>query len=252
MQDPCCNTVLRKCGRRLGECCGCRIQNQSGVLIMPLTLKERSDLVLTFARVLHVNGQSTDETLASAGRLANKLDLRTRIIPRWGELQLQVEEGGARLLSVEAADPTGVDMDRVASAMRAIDEVDAGRLAPPAALEAIIAISRAPPAPAWLFTVAAAAGAASLSVIFGVQHVAAGLLIVASAAVGAVLRRTLAKYSTNPLLQPFCAALLAGIIGALAVRYQLSSSLRLIAVCPCMILVPGPHVLNGMIDLAAV
>jgi len=78
------------------------------------------------------------------------------------------------------------------------------------------------------------------------------LLIVASAAVGAVLRRTLAKYSTNPLLQPFCAALLAGIIGALAVRYHLSSSLRLIAVCPCMILVPGPHVLNGMIDLAAV
>jgi uncharacterized membrane protein YjjB (DUF3815 family) len=41
-------------------------------------------------------------------------------------------------------------------------------------------------------------------------------------------------------------------IGALAVRYQLSSSLRLVAVCPCMILVPGPHVLNGMMDLAAV
>jgi uncharacterized membrane protein YjjB (DUF3815 family) len=43
--------------------------------------------------------------------------------------------------------------------------------------------------------------------------------------------------------------LLAGVIGALAVRYQLSSSLRLVAVCPCMILVPGPHVLNGALDL---
>jgi len=216
-----------------------------------MNLKERSDLVLTFARVLHANGQSTDETLAAAERLGNKLDLRARIIPRWGELQLQAEEGISRLLSVEAANPTGVDMDRVASGMRAIDEVVAGRLAPSAAMEAIIAISRAPPASTWLFTAAAAAGAASLSVIFGVQHVAAVLLIVASAAVGAVLRRTLAKYSTNPLLQPFCAALLAGIIGALAVRCQLSSSLRLIAVCPCMILVPGPHVLNGMMDLAA-
>jgi uncharacterized membrane protein YjjB (DUF3815 family) len=69
--------------------------------------------------------------------------------------------------------------------------------------------------------------------------------------VGALLRRTLARYSTNVLLQPLCAALLAGIIGALAVRWKLSSSLRLVAVCPCMILVPGPHVLNGMIDLAA-
>src|SRR5262249_11371630 len=35
----------------------------------------------------------------------------------------------------------------------------------------------------------------------------------------------------------------------LAVRYQLSSSLRLVAVCPCMVLVPGPHVLNGALDL---
>src|SRR5260370_7084580 len=51
-------------------------------------------------------------------------------------------------------------------------------------------------------------------------------------------------------LEPFCAALLAGIIGGFAVRYQLSSPLRLVAVCPCMILVPGPHVLNGMMDLS--
>jgi uncharacterized membrane protein YjjB (DUF3815 family) len=70
-----------------------------------------------------------------------------------------------------------------------------------------------------------------------------------SAAAGAILRRFLAQYSANVFLQPFCAALLAGVIGALAVRYQLSSSLRLVAVCPCMVLVPGPHVLNGALDL---
>src|SRR5882672_2221082 len=93
-----------------------------------MTLKERADLVLTFARVLHVNGQSTDETLAAAGRLGNKLDLRTRIIPRWGELQLQAEDTGGKLVAVEEADPPGVDMDRVASAMRTIGEVIAGRL----------------------------------------------------------------------------------------------------------------------------
>jgi uncharacterized membrane protein YjjB (DUF3815 family) len=70
-----------------------------------------------------------------------------------------------------------------------------------------------------------------------------------SAGAGAILRRALARYSLNIFLQPFAAALLAGVIGALAVRYQLSSSLRLIAVCPCMVLVPGPHVLNGMLDV---
>jgi len=70
-----------------------------------------------------------------------------------------------------------------------------------------------------------------------------------SAGAGATLRRSLARYSANLFLQPFCASLLAGLVGALAVRYQLSSSLRLVAVCPCMILVPGPHVLNGALDL---
>src|SRR2546430_12672300 len=216
---------------------------------LPATSRAPSDLVLAFTRVLHVNGESTDDTLAAADRLANHFGLRASILPRWGELQIESADEG--LVSVAAADPTGIDMDRVASAVRAIDEFTAGRLAPAAAMETVRAIARARPAPAWLFTLAAAAGAAALSVIFGVQHAPAVALIVASAAVGAVLRRTLAQYSTNPLLQPLGAALLAGIIGAVAVRYQLSSSLRVVAVCPCMILVPGPHVLNGMMDLAA-
>jgi uncharacterized membrane protein YjjB (DUF3815 family) len=43
--------------------------------------------------------------------------------------------------------------------------------------------------------------------------------------------------------------LLAGIIGALAVRFQWSSPLRLVAACPCMVLVPGPSVLNGAMDV---
>jgi uncharacterized membrane protein YjjB (DUF3815 family) len=115
---------------------------------------------------------------------------------------------------------------------------------------AISAISDAPPAPAWLFTLAAAAGAVALAVIFGIQHLPAAVLIFVSAGAGAILRRSLARYTSNAFLQPFCASLLAGIIGAVAVRYQLSSTLRLVAVCPCMILVPGPHVLNGALDLA--
>jgi uncharacterized membrane protein YjjP (DUF1212 family) len=216
-----------------------------------MTLQERSELLLSFTRVLHVNGQSTDETVAAAERFADTLSLGASIIPRWGELQLEAADGDVRFVSVTAADPVGVDMDRVVSAMRLADELDARRLQPSALRAAISVISQKPPPPTWLFALAAAAGAAALAVLFGVQHLAAVGLIVLSATSGAVLRRTVARYSANPLLQPLCAALLAGIIGALAVRYELSSTLRLVAVCPCMILVPGPHVLNGMIDLAA-
>ncbi len=139
-----------------------------------MTFEERSDLVLAFARVLYVNGQATDQTVAAAERLGDALGLRATIMPRWGELQLQADDGDAKLISAVAADPAGVDMDRVASTMRAIDDVDAGRLAPDAAMKAIGAISRAPPAPTWLFTLAAAAGAVALAVIFGVQHLGRG------------------------------------------------------------------------------
>jgi uncharacterized membrane protein YjjB (DUF3815 family) len=75
------------------------------------------------------------------------------------------------------------------------------------------------------------------------------LLIFASAGGGAVLRRALARLTANDFVQPFCGAILAGLVGAMAVRYDLSSSLRLVAVCPCMVLVPGPHFLNSALDL---
>jgi len=212
--------------------------------------QERCDLVLRFAQVLYANGQSTDDTLAATERLSRSLGLSATIVPTWDELHLEATEGITRFVSIVPGSPTGVNMERVASAMKTIDEVTASRLSPSDALQTAGAISHAPPAPTWLFAIAAAAGAAAMAVLFGVQHTAAVMLIVLSAAAGAVLRRSLAHYSANPFLQPLCAALLAGIIGALAVRYQLSSSLRLVAVCPCMILVPGPHVLKGMMDLS--
>jgi len=215
-----------------------------------MNLQEKSGLVLTFAQVLQVNGQCTEDTVLATERLSNTLGLRAAIIPSWDGLQLEATEVTDRLASFVSASPTGVNMERVAFTMRAIDEIVAGRLVSSVALEKITAISHAAPVSTWLFTIAAAAGAAALSLLYGVQHLTSVLLVVESAAGGAILRRTLARYSTNPFLQPLCAALLAGIVGALAVRYQLSSTLRLIAVCPCMILIPGPHVLNGMMDLS--
>ena len=219
----------------LNECC--------------MTWEERCNLVLTSARVLYVNGQATDQTAAAAKRFGQISGLRVKISARWGALQLESDDGGAGLLRQVAADPTGVHMGRVASTMQVIADAEAGRLTLNAASMAIDAISRAPPAPTWLLALAAGAGAVALAVIFGVEHLAPVILIFVSAAAGAILRRGLARLSENVFVQPICAAILAGVIGGVAFRYQLSSSLRLVAVCPCMVLVPGPHVLNGAMDL---
>ena len=57
---------------------------KSQVCEATMTLQERSNLVLAFARVLYINGQSTDQTLAAAERLGDTLGLRAKIMPRWG------------------------------------------------------------------------------------------------------------------------------------------------------------------------
>ena len=220
-----------------------------------MTVEERADLVLAFARVLFVNGQSTEQTLASTRRVGDALGLHARVMARWGQLELQFQDEAqisnvhTPVIVTAVANPAGVSMGRVTSAMRAVDDLCDGRLAPAAAAERIGVIAQESPAPTWLFALAAAAGAAALAVIFGVQHLQAEALIFVSAGAGALLRRGLLHFSENLFLQPFCASFLAGVIGALAVRYQLSSSLRLVAVCPCMVLVPGPPILNGALDL---
>ena len=216
-----------------------------------MSLQERSDLVLSFAKILFANGQATEQTISATERLGRALALRATIIPRWGELELQAADADAERNTQIVTDPSGVDMDRVASAMRVVEDVEAGRSSADAASKTIAAIAKAPPAPAWLFALAAAAGAVALSVIFGIEHFVPMVVIFVSAGAGAILRRAVGRLTANLFVQPFCAALLAGTIGAIAVRYNLSSSLRLVAVCPCMVLVPGPHFLNSALDLIA-
>jgi uncharacterized membrane protein YjjP (DUF1212 family) len=187
--------------------------------------------------------------LATAEHVSHYLGFRSTIFPHWGELQLETEDTDGKLTLAIEATPSGVDMDRVASTFQTVQDLCDRRLAPANAMEAIRRIAVAPPAPTWLFTLAAGVGAVALAVLFGIRHLPAAALIFGSAAAGGILRRLLARYSTNIFLQPFSTALVAGVVGALAVRYELSSSLRLVAVCPCMVLVPGPYFLSGMLDL---
>src|ERR1700733_14326929 len=189
-----------------------------------MDIEERSRFVLTAAKGLFVNGESTEQTVTAAARLADVLGLRAKLSWRWDELALQVDSANGALLRLEAAEPTGVEMDRVASVTRVIDELAAGDLKPEEARAEIETVSHARPAPTWLFAIAAAAGATALSVIFGDDNFPAAAVIAGSAGMGALLRRVLARVSENVFLQPFCAALLAGVVGAMAVRSQLSSS----------------------------
>ena len=216
-----------------------------------LSLDPRCRLALKFGGVLFTNGESTESTVAEVARFARALDIDAVLLPRWGELTLQVDGGGAASAYRVEANPAGVNMTRVVAARETLAALETGALSAEAASARVAASATAPPAPTLLFALAAAVAAVALAVLFGVDHYAAVAAIFVSAGVGGLLRRTVARFSDNLFLQPFVAALLAGLIGGIAVRSELSSSLRLVTVCPCMVLVPGPHVLNSLLDFLA-
>jgi uncharacterized membrane protein YjjP (DUF1212 family) len=208
------------------------------------------DLILLSARVLFSNGQTTERTVVAVEQLAEALGLRVTVFPRWGELILCIDSDTGSRYEIIAAAPLGVDMSKVAATMSVIDKVCAGRMDIEATRSALQAVTRFPPVSLARFALMTGAGAAALGVIFGAAHAHTLILIALSAGAGACLRRWLAGISRNAFVQPFSAALLAGVVGAVAARVELSSVLHLVAVCPCMVLIPGPHLLNGTIDLA--
>jgi uncharacterized membrane protein YjjP (DUF1212 family) len=206
-------------------------------------------LLSACARLLFENGETTRWMVRAIERLGVALGFRATIYPRWDELSIRIDDAAGARYDIIAASPLGVDMSKVAATITTIDELCEGRIDAAAARASIAAVARGKPVALPRFAVMAGAGATALGVIFGVADAAALIIIACSAAAGGCLRRFLSWVSSNPFIQPFSAALLAGAVGAIAVWFNVSSPQRLIAVCPCMVLVPGPHLLNGTIDL---
>jgi uncharacterized membrane protein YjjP (DUF1212 family) len=174
------------------------------------------------------------------------LGLRVGVLLEWDRIVIRAGARGA----VAAVRPLGVNIDKVTATLAVVDSVCDDRM-PRGDIGATFAeIEARPPVSLLRFVIMAAAGAAALGVIFGAKHLTGLVVIAISAGLGAALRRAVGRFTDNPFAQPLCAALLAGAIGGIAFRFDVSPQQYLLAVCPCMVLVPGPHLLNGAIDLA--
>ncbi|MBV8965474.1 MAG: threonine/serine exporter family protein, partial [Mycobacteriaceae bacterium] len=150
-----------------------------------------------------------------------------------------------------ATSPVGVNMRRVSVAMRAIDRAEDGPLDPGMVRHALASAAAQGSSSFVVFTVACATGAAALSVVFGANDVRTIALVAGSAAVGGVARRGLGRIGIGALAQVFTAAVVAGFGGVIAITLGLGATAGVAAVCPAMVLVPGPHILNGAMDLLA-
>jgi uncharacterized membrane protein YjjP (DUF1212 family) len=228
-------------------------RNLMNVTVPAASNTEPPDVVafLTAAtRLLFCHGETTRRMILAVERLGDALGVQITLSPRWGEVMLRLGDPASARFYWIGATPLAVDMGKVAAANGLFDRLCKGEVGLDAAQAQLAAIRQSPPVSLLRFALLAAAGAAALGVIFGATHWLTLALIAFSAGSGAVLRRWLSILGGNAYIQPLCAALLAGIIGAVVERLHLSSLPHLVAVCPCMVLVPGPHFLNGAIDLA--
>jgi uncharacterized membrane protein YjjP (DUF1212 family) len=163
--------------------------------------------------------------------------------------KLIVEIEGTSLSQIVPAKPLGVDMNRVLAITTVVDRLCDGTLRGEEARPALLLAGNLPPVSTLRFTSFAATGATSLGIIFGAFDLTSLILIATSAAVGALVRRWLSGFSSSPFIQPLCAAIIAGAVAATAAGLHEPITTTLVAFCPCMVLVPGPHLLNGAIDL---
>lgn len=209
---------------------------------------ERYDTLLAATALLFANGQSTQMTQTAVERLNRGLDLDAVVVPSWSMLTLTAA-GSRRTVLTAAVSPTAINMRKVAAMMAVIDSAQDGPLELERVARGVAEAEAQPVFRTVPFVIACATGAAALSVIFGATEPLAILLVALAAAVGGLLRRWTGAAGAGPLVQAFIAALLAGAVGVVATHMDLGASAAVVAVCPAMVLVPGPHILNGALDL---
>lgn len=217
---------------------------------MPAQILAPLDLVVTAGRLLITNGHGTRGTILALEKLAAAYDLRVTVLPGW-QWWTVVDPTG-KPARVIPASPTTVQMGVVSATLAVVEcASESSKPPPPDQVAAQLEdAGRAPASSLAAFVLACATGACALAVIFGAHRPSSFLLIAGAAGIGGLVRRVAAGHGVQLVGQALLAGLIAGLAGSLSIAMDATSPARLVAVCPAMVLVPGPHLLNGALDVA--
>jgi uncharacterized membrane protein YjjP (DUF1212 family) len=219
---------------------------------------KKLEIVWQAASLLHTNGQTTQRVILDTQRLAHAYGLDIEILPQWDDIICRSREHNTESSDwqsdIMSFRPTGVDMNKVARTNQVIDRICANPNRSSLAnieyaTQELAGVAALKPSSHTRFTLMAGFGAAALGVVFGVSNILVLALIFLTAFIGAGVRRALVTVSDNLFVQPFSAALIAGLMGGYAQHIFKDDGLQFIMIAPCMILVPGAHILNASLDL---
>ena len=210
---------------------------------------EVAHLALLIGRLLLLNGADTSQVEAEVARFAAAFGCEAHLMVSYEALLLTVVAGDHFRTKIGSRVPAmNVGMTAVAAVNRLVDDAARGRCGLAQAHARLEAVEHRPPVyPRWLVVVALALTAASLSRLFGGDWPTFAVTWLAGAA-GTWLRLELGRRQLNPIVIPFAAACLSGLVGAGGVLLATATP-SLCLVAPGMILVPGVPLFNAVHDM---
>jgi uncharacterized membrane protein YjjP (DUF1212 family) len=179
-------------------------------------------------------------------RLASRLGISVSTAVAYRVVTLATP--GGRIFRAQAPE-LRINMAVSIATLHAIDDLCIGRIEVDEAMRRLESVERTSVrhgrfVVATLFGLAAAA----LAALLGADGAAIGSSG-GSAALGLIARQGVGRRTRTLLLPPFVAALVGAVVGGLVIRAGWTATQNLCLIVPALMLVPGPHLINGIQDL---
>lgn len=100
----------------------------------------------------------------------------------------------------------------------------------------------------WLAIVVLGVAASALAALLGAD-VGAVFVVGVATALGLFARQELGRRHVALLALPFTAAFIGAVLGGIAIRLAWTQTPGLVLIVPSLMLIPGPHLINGLLDL---
>jgi uncharacterized membrane protein YjjP (DUF1212 family) len=207
----------------------------------------QTDLLLQAGRLLLEYNESAGAIhralTATAGALT---DEACRVAVSYGGVAVSLGGEGAALAPVAEL---RYNMAVQARVHEILELVRRGELGVPAALTCLGNVEADTPRHSrWLTALVLGAAASGLAVLLGGDAGAAAVAGLATG-LGLLARQELGRRHVSLLALPLTAALVGAVLGGAAIRLGWTRSPELVLIVPALMLVPGPHLINGLLDL---
>jgi uncharacterized membrane protein YjjP (DUF1212 family) len=211
------------------------------------TRRLQTEMLLHAGRLLLEYNESTGAIHRALTVTAKSLtDDTCHVAVSYREITVSLAEEGATLEEVEELRYNMAVQARVHEVLEQVRRADLDVSAALACLGTVEADT--PRHSRWLAVLVLGVAAASLARLLGAAAPAAAVAGVATG-LGLLARQELGRRHFSLLGLPLAAALIGAVLGGLAIRLGWTASPELVLIVPALMLVPGPHLINGLLDL---